>query len=63
MATPAPPSRWDSSQSSISSLGQLPSVSPTVSLGQHVHAQRLPYPLPGPLLATRRGFEREIEKI
>ncbi|EHH19031.1 hypothetical protein EGK_19666 [Macaca mulatta] len=31
MATPAPPSRWDSSQSSISSLGQLPSVSPTAA--------------------------------
>ncbi|XP_016872444.1 melanopsin isoform X1 [Homo sapiens] len=29
MATPAPPSWWDSSQSSISSLGRLPSISPT----------------------------------
>nr|XP_039334179.1 melanopsin isoform X3 [Saimiri boliviensis boliviensis] len=31
MTTPAPPSRWDSSQSSISSLSQLPSISPTAA--------------------------------
>lgn len=47
-ATPAPPSMWDSTQSSVSSLGQLLPASPTVSPEELVHAQSLLAPLPIP---------------
>jgi hypothetical protein len=57
VATPAPPIRWDSTQSNISNLGQLLPVSSTVSLGSmFVHRASPPHFLASLLLY------REVEK-